>query len=74
MFFSKGKSEKFDSIWDAYLQDASESKFKVNNEFNTSIGYKDITANFDDIRNLKISKSIHGSNIEMFHIMIDLSE
>lgn len=72
--YFKGKSDKFDSTWDTYLQDASECKFKVNNEFNTSIGYKDMAANFDDIRNLKISKSIHGSNIEMFHIMIDLSE
>ena len=74
IIYFKGKADKFESTWDSYLEDASESSFKSSQEFNTTIGYKDLCNDFDDISLIKIAKSIHGSAIEMYHIMIDLSE
>lgn len=74
IIYFKGKPDKFESTWNSYKKDASESSFKTNYKFNTAKGYEDLSNKFEDVRHLKIAKSIHGKNIEMFHVMIDLSE
>jgi len=72
--YFKGKTTAFDSTWDSYKEDVSKSDFVPDFTFDTSKDFEDLSSKFDDVNHLKITKSNHGKNAEMYHIMIDLSE
>lgn len=72
--YFKGDSTNFDKTWDSYMKDVSASKFTPSFLFNEQREFEDLSAKFDDVSHFKIAKSSHGKNVEMFHIMIDLSK
>ena len=73
--YYKGKPTNFNSTWNSYKEDVASSAFPTQFLFNTTKGFEDLTADFDDVQHLHIAKTTHGSDnkIEMFHVMIDLS-
>lgn len=70
-----GEQKKFDSTWDDYCTDFSESSFPENCIFNKAHNFKSLSDQFTDTRQIRIAKSTHGKNNDVFffHIMIDLS-
>ncbi|QTR48675.1 hypothetical protein [Candidatus Thiothrix anitrata] len=70
-----GEQQKFDSTWDDYCTDFSESSFPENCIFNKAHNFKSLSDQFIDTRQIRIAKSTHGKNNDVFffHIMIDLS-
>lgn len=74
IIYFKGPLTAFDTTWVSYKQDVSTTAFTTGFVFDTTKDFEDISSKFDDVNHLKIAKSIHGNNIEMYHIMINLSE
>lgn len=72
--YFKGKVENFDTTWKSYKEDVKGCSFPEKFQFNTTNSFEDLSNKFEDIHHLRIAKTTHGENIEMFHIMIDLSE
>lgn len=74
IIYYKGTPTHFDRTWNSYKADVSACSFPTNFKFNTTTNFEDLSTKFDDINHLRIAKSTHGKNVEMFHIIIDLSE
>lgn len=74
IIYFTGKSDSFHNTWNSYKADTETCIYPANYTFDTTKGFKDLSPLFDDINHLKIAKSMHGHNIEMYHMMIDLSE
>ena len=74
IIYFRGTSSTFDRTWSSYKEDVAACPFPENFTFNTTKKFEDMANKFDDINHLRIAKTIHGTNVEMFHIMIDLSE
>jgi len=66
-------TNNFDSKWSTYKNDVLNLNYPSNFMIDKSIGFTDLETEFEDVNNLKISKTSHSSNVEMFHIMINLS-
>ena len=69
-----GKSDQFENTWNSYKNDIETCNYKTNYMFDTAKSFEDLSALFDDINHLKVARTIHGHHIEMYHMMIDLSE
>lgn len=67
-----GNSADFESKWSTYKSDVLSILYPSTFAINTTIGFTDITSEFTDVVNFKIAKTIHNSNLEMFHVMINL--
>lgn len=74
IIYFKGKPTAFETIWNSYKKDFAASSFPKKFTLDTTKNYEDLSSKFDDINHLRIAKTTHGTNVEMFHIMIDLSE
>jgi hypothetical protein len=74
IIYFKGTPTDFDTTWNSYKDDVAACSFPTNFTFNTTIKFEDLSSKFEDINHLRIAKTTHGINVEMFHIMIDLSE
>lgn len=74
IIYFKGAVTAFDTTWASYKQDVTTSAFTTDFTFDTAKGFEDLSSKFDDVNHLKIAKSIHGKSVEMYHIMINLSE
>jgi hypothetical protein len=74
IIYFKGAVTAFDTTWVSYKQDVSASAFTADFAFNTAKDFEDLSSKFDDVNHLKIAKSIHGKGVEMYHIIINLSE
>jgi len=61
----------FDDAWSSYQNYISSTEYLADFDI-TQEGFMDISDEFEDVRNFKIAKTMHGSNIDMFHIMVDL--
>ena len=72
--YFRGDPSALNTTWDSYKEDVANCSYKPNFVFDTVKSFEDLSNKFDDINHLKIAKSTHGRNVEMFHIMIDLSE
>ena len=59
--------------WESYKMNVLTINYPNNFNIDKALGFQDLSVKFDDIRNLKISRTIHNVDIELFHIMIDLS-
>ncbi len=66
------KSENFDKNWNKYESHVLGIDYPSTFLIDKKRGFIDITNEFDDVRNFKIAKTLHGENAEMFHIMINL--
>ncbi|HBG69192.1 MAG: hypothetical protein A2W93_07660 [Bacteroidetes bacterium GWF2_43_63] len=74
IIYFKGAITAFDTTWISYKQDVSTSAFTTTFVFDTAKDFEDLSSKFDEVNHLKVAKSVHGNNIEMYHIMINLSE
>jgi hypothetical protein len=74
VIYFKGAVTAFDTTWASYKQDVSTSSFITDFVFDIAKDFEDLSSKFDDVNHLKIAKSIHGKGIEMYHVMINLSE
>jgi hypothetical protein len=72
--YFKGAQPKLEHTWLEYKKDIESSIFSSSFTFNKTKSFEDLTSNFEDIHHLRIAKTIHGENIEMYHIMINLAE
>jgi len=68
-----GNSNYFDKKWGDYQSDVLAVHYPSNFKIDLNIGFIDITSEFENVRNTKIAKTIHNTNVEIYHIMIDLS-
>jgi len=64
----------FEKKWVAYMEDVLSIDYPDNFTIDTATGFKDLSGDFKDVANLKIAKTIHGTNRDMFHIMINLGK
>jgi len=71
--YFKGPSANFDHTWDEYKLDVLEIDFPPIVELDKTLGFQLLPNNTDDVRQIKISKTTHKSNVEVFHIMINLT-
>jgi hypothetical protein len=74
VIYFKGAVTAVDTTWASYKKDVSTSSFTTDFAFDTAKDFEDLSSKFDDVNHLKIAKSIHGKGIEMYHVMINLSE
>lgn len=69
-----GNSNSFDNKWSEYQTDVLSILYPNNFAIDSTVGFTDMANEFENVVNIKIAKTTHGTNVEMFHIMIDLSE
>ncbi|MDB5223923.1 MAG: hypothetical protein JWN83_2590 [Chitinophagaceae bacterium] len=74
IIYYKGAPKNFDKTWTDYKSNVSSCSFPAKFKIDLSKDFEDLSMKFDDVRHLKIAKSTHDKDVEMFHIMIDLSE
>lgn len=72
--YFKGASKDFDKTWNDYKSNVLSCAFPAKFKIDLSKNFEDLTMKFDDVRHLKIAKSIHDKEVKMFHIMINLSD
>ncbi|MDX9805619.1 MAG: hypothetical protein RBT87_07315 [bacterium] len=68
------KSENFDKNWEKYKKDVLRIEYPATFPIKKEEGFIDISNEFEDVRNFKIAKTLHGEGVEMFHIMINLGD
>lgn len=73
VIYFKGSVANFDHTWEEYKTDVIDITFPPNLELNKTLGFQVLPDNKDDVRQIKISKTTHKSNVEVFHIMINLT-
>lgn len=73
VIYCLGNSVDFESKWSTYMSDVLSISYPLFFAIDASIGFTEITREFTDVVNFKIAKTIHKSNLEMFHVMINLS-
>lgn len=69
------KSVNFCRAWDNHQNYIQAAKFDetvslLNKETNN--GFEDLSSKFNNIRGIKVAKTLHNSDVKMYHIMIDL--
>jgi len=74
IIYYRGSSSSFEKTWTSYKEDVSNSNFTTEFKFDKNKNFEDLSNNFQDINHLKIAKSIHGTKIAIYHIMINFSE
>ena len=67
-----GNSSDFESKWATYMSDVLSISYPITFAIDTTLGFTEIASEFTDVVNFKIAKTIHNSNLEMFHVMINL--
>jgi len=70
--YFRGPAANFDATWAIYTTNVLTIPFPVLVAINTTHRFVSLSDKFDDVRHLKIAKTIHESGVEMFHIMINL--
>ena len=73
VIYFKGLAANFDHTWDEYKSDVIDIKFPPILELDKTLGFQLLPNNDVDVRQIKISKTTHKSNVEVFHIMINLT-
>ena len=69
-----GDSNDFENKWSEYKSDVLNISYPNTFSIDSSVGFIDIANEFDNVDNIKISKTIHCKKTEMYHIFINLSE
>jgi hypothetical protein len=73
VIYFKGPAKNFEHVWNCYQQDVLKAVYPSGFIIDKKIGFKDMWDKFDDINHLKVAKTKHGTNIDIFHLMIDIS-
>jgi hypothetical protein len=73
LVYYRGKSANLTKTWESYKTDASTTSVDPKFVFDVTHDFKDLSDQFENVNHLKIAKSIHGTKVEMYHVMIDLS-
>jgi len=73
LIYFTGKKSNFDKVWTAYMDDVKKIAFPADVAMDHASGFRDLSSEFNDIRHLKLAKTSHSSNVEMFHMMVNLS-
>ncbi len=68
------EAEYFNKNWEKYKNDVLKINYQPSFSINKNQGFVDISNEFEDVRNFKIAKTLHGKGVEMFHIMINLGD
>lgn len=66
-------SSDFENNWTEYKSDVMDITYPTNFTIDSTQGFIDMISEFDDVNNFKIAKTLHANNIEVFHVMINLS-
>ena len=74
LIYHTKKSEKLDENWGKYKSHVLGIKYPSSFLIDKGQGFVDISNEFEDVRNFKIAKTLHGESIEMFHVMINLGD
>lgn len=73
LIYYLGSNNDFTEKWDTYKADVLSIDYPSNFLIDKNIGFQeDIIQKFEDANNFKIAKTIHDSNKEVFHVMINL--
>lgn len=72
LIYFRGNQGAFDTTWNSYKEDTLATRFPSGALIDSTKDFEDLSAEFNDVRNLKIAKTIHNTDIEMFHVMINL--
>ena len=62
----------FENKWTEYKSDVLSLSYPADFGVDSTAGFIDMKHEFEDIVNIKIAKTIHNTNLEMFHVMINL--
>lgn len=68
-----GNSNDFEKKWKIYKEDVLSLDYPPNFKIDLNINFEDIISEFENVRKFKIAKTLHDTNLEMYHIMIDFS-
>jgi hypothetical protein len=71
--YYQGAKANFNSTWTSYMTAALETSLDAKYQFDKNHAFKELSSDFENVNHLKIGKTINGTNIEMYHVMIDLS-
>jgi len=72
--YYRGSPENIDSTWISYKNDIRTTFFDSHFSIDVKKDFVNLENDFNDINHLKLAKTVHGKNIEVFHILINLSE
>ncbi|QHS63488.1 hypothetical protein [Chitinophaga agri] len=67
-----GKQQNIDAIWSKYQQDIKKTKLKF--PMDKARGFEDLTSHYEDVNHLRIARTCHDKQVEVFHMLIDLSD
>lgn len=73
LVFYLGSSNDFENKWLEYQSDVLNISYPSTFDIDNG-GFLDLVNEFEDVVNIKIARTIHGANLEMFHIMINLEK
>ncbi|MDA3910531.1 MAG: hypothetical protein PF448_04145 [Bacteroidales bacterium] len=67
-----GKNKIFDKECEKYKEHILSVNYPSDFKLDKTIGYVDVTSDFRNVGHLKVAKTIHSKNKEIFHIIINL--
>jgi hypothetical protein len=67
-----GDPVDFEDKWTTYKDDVLGITYPLDFSIDPTIGFEDISAQFDNVNNFKIAKTVHNKTNDMFHVMINL--
>lgn len=73
IIFFLGNDNDFEKKWEIYKADVLSIDYPTNFKIDLNLKFEDILSEFENVRKFKIAKTLHDTNLELYHIMIDLS-
>lgn len=76
IIYFKGPPKNFTSTWEAYKANVSNISFEEKYKLDKNKLFTNLVDEYNDVTHLELAKTYHGDRgkIEIFHMMIDLSE
>ena len=68
--YYKGEAVNFDNCWNTYQGDVLKITYPSEISIDSSFGFEDLSIQFDNARNIKLAKTLHNSDVQIFHVMI----
>lgn len=73
VIYFKGPLTNFEHTWEEYKTDVLDITFPPSVQLNKTTGFTELSNANDDLRQIKVAKTLHNSDVEIYHIMINLS-
>jgi hypothetical protein len=67
-----GSKGNFDNAWESYKTNVLDTAFPVHATIEGTKEFINLDSDYEDVRSLKIAKTIHKGGMEFFHVMINL--